>query len=103
MRLLGLSLGLLLGLGACDDDPPPPPPTTCPDWLVCYTGCRATQFANDEDRTLTAAERHTLCVAECVELRSEVEEFPPSLDLSLREPQDNSLFWQRLQACAEQQ
>ena len=95
--LIGLAVGLLLGLGACDEDPPAE--TTCADWLSCYSSCREAQYTRGDDRALTQDELHQLCVSECGDIASEVEPWPTDLDLVMKNPEDVGFFWGRLSFC----
>lgn len=95
--LRGLTLGLLLGLTACDDEPPPA--TTCTDWLRCYVDCRDGQYARGDDQALGQDELHELCTLGCQETRAEVNAFPTDLDLVLKNPEDVAFLWERLSFC----
>ena len=94
--LLGLSLGLLLGLGACDDDPAPPA-NACEQWVQCYAECRDAQYARGDDQALTQDQRHEQCAMECMEHVDEG--FPTGLDLAMKAPEDVAYFWERLSFC----
>lgn len=95
--LLGLALGLLLGLAACDDDPPPA--TACEDWLRCYVGCRDAQYARGDDQALTQDDLHALCESECRGLVGD--DYPDGLQLAMKNPEDVGYFWGRLNFCLD--
>ncbi|MEM7160702.1 MAG: hypothetical protein AAF799_48140 [Myxococcota bacterium] len=95
--LIGLALGVLLGLGACDEEPPPE--TTCADWLRCYSSCRDEQYARGDDQALTQDDLHQLCVSECIDIANEVDPWPTDLDQVMKNPEDVGFLWERLTFC----
>ncbi len=95
---IGLALGLTLGLAAaCDDDPPPE--TTCVDWLRCYVDCRDGQHAAGDNDLLPQEDLHRICLAQCMEIRGEVKDFPLEYELALQNPDDVGFFWESTSLC----